>query len=82
MTVYTSKALPYWQNAFFLLHILAYFAYLVPVWVSAPVATHSQVWKKFENEGGWSSLQLAVLVGQLTGIGAQVGIDTVSHLSA
>jgi choline transport protein len=61
---------------------MAYFAYLVPVWVSAPVATHSQVWTTFENEGGWSSLPLAVLVGQLTGIGAQVGVDTVSHPSA
>jgi choline transport protein len=76
MSVYGAKILPYWQNVFFALHILAYFAYIVPIWVSAPVATHSQVWTSFQNTGGWSSMGLAVLVGQLTGISEQCGIDT------
>jgi choline transport protein len=77
--VYGAKTLPYWQNAVFLLHILAYFAYIVPIWVSAPAATHYQVWGEFQNEGGWSNMALAILVGQLTGISEQVGIDTVSN---
>jgi len=75
---YGSKALPYWQNALFAVHILAYFAYIVPIWVNAPTASHSQVWGEFANEGGWSSVGMAVLVGQLSGIGQQVGVDTVS----
>lgn len=79
--VYGAKTLHYWQNAFFLLHILAYFAYIIPIWVNAPAATHHQVWSEFENDGGWSNMALAILVGQLTGISEQVGIDTVSlHL--
>jgi choline transport protein len=73
-----SRILPYWQNAVFVVHVLAYFAYIVPIWVNAPAATHSQVWLEFSNEGGWSSLGLSVLVGQLTGISQQVGLDTVS----
>ncbi|TKA82759.1 hypothetical protein B0A55_01090 [Friedmanniomyces simplex] len=79
--IYGAKVLPYWQNAFFVLHILVYFAYIVPIWVSAPIASHSQVWTEFRNEGGWSSTGLAVLVGQLTGISEQVGIDTTAHMS-
>ena len=85
VTIYTSRAIPYWQNAFFLLHVLAYFAYIIPIWVSAPTATHSQVWTSLNNEGGWPSMTLAVLVGQLTAVSAQVGMDTVSlnlHLPA
>ncbi|KAK3671823.1 hypothetical protein LTR78_008368 [Recurvomyces mirabilis] len=74
--VYGSKVLPYWQNAVFAIHIIAYFGYIVPVWVKAPTATHKQVWADFQNEGGWSSMGLTLLVGQLTGISAQVGIDT------
>lgn len=66
---YGAKALPYWQNALFAVHILAYFAYIVPIWVNAPTASHSQVWGSFANEGGWSSVGMAVLVGQLSGIG-------------
>ena len=75
---YGAKALPYWQNALFAVHILAYFAYIVPIWVNAPTASHGQVWGEFANEGGWSSVGMAVLVGQLSGIGQQVGVDTVS----
>ncbi|TKX20009.1 amino acid permease-like protein 7 [Elsinoe australis] len=79
--VYGSRALPYWQNAVFAIHVAAYFAYIIPVWVSAPTATHSQVWTEFQNEGGWSNVVLAVLIGQLSGISNQVGIDTAAHMS-
>ena len=78
--VYGSKILPHWQNALFVLHMLSYLAYIVPIWVNAPSATHYQVWGEFQNEGGWSNMALAVLAGQLTGISEQVGIDTVSTL--
>ncbi|TKA68966.1 hypothetical protein B0A55_06609 [Friedmanniomyces simplex] len=80
-SVYGSKALPYWQNAVFAVHIMAYFAYIVPIWVSAPTATHSQVWTEFTSEGGWSTMGLSVLIGQLTGISQQVGLDTAAHMS-
>jgi len=76
--VYGAKALPYWQNAVFAVHILGFFAYLVPIWVNAPMATHHQVWAQFENYGGWSSLGLSALVGQLTGISGFAGLDAVS----
>lgn len=74
--IYGAKILPYWQNIFFALHILAYFAYIVPIWINAPVASHTAVWSTFQNEGGWSSMGLTILAGQLTGISEQVGIDT------
>lgn len=76
-----ARILPYWQNAVFAVHILAYFAYIIPIWVSAPRATHSQVWLEFGNNGGWSSLSLSILVGSLTGISNQVGVDTAAHMA-
>ena len=76
--VYGAKILPYWQNTVFAVHIMAYFAYIIPVWVSAPKATHHQVWGEWENSGGWSSLSLSILIGSLTGISNQIGVDTVS----
>lgn len=77
--VYGGKRLPYVQVIVFAFHIGAYFAYVVPIWVNAPKASHHLVWGEFQNTGGWSSLGLAVMVGQLTGISEQVGIDTVSR---
>ncbi|KAF2218521.1 amino acid/polyamine transporter I [Elsinoe ampelina] len=79
--VYGSRALPYWQNAVFAIHVAAYFAYLVPIWVSSPTATHTQVWAEFANEGGWSTLGLAILVGQLSGLSNQTAVDTAAHMS-
>lgn len=77
-SIFGNKILPYWQNAAFAVHVLAYFAILIPIWVNAPEATHEQVWTGFETSGGWSSLPLAIMIGQLPGITYQVGIDAVS----
>lgn len=46
--VYGSKILPYWQNAVFAIHVMAYFAFIIPIWVNAPRATSKQVWTGFE----------------------------------
>ncbi|KAF7187537.1 putative amino-acid permease [Pseudocercospora fuligena] len=81
VSVYGHKSLPKWQLALFGIHVAAYFGYLVPVWINAPKATHTEVWSSFSNSGGWSSTGLAVLVGQLPGISQQIGIDTAAHMS-
>lgn len=78
--VWGSKALPYWQNAVFAVHIMGFFAYIVPIWVNAPTATNKEVWTDFQNFGGWSNLGLSTLVGQLTGISGFAGLDAVSAL--
>jgi choline transport protein len=80
-TIFGSKVLPYWQNAVFLFHVLAFFAWLVPVWVYAPKATHHQVWFEWDTLAGWNNIGLAVMIGQLTGISNNVGIDTCAHMS-
>ncbi|TKA42880.1 hypothetical protein B0A54_07096 [Friedmanniomyces endolithicus] len=80
--VYGARVLPYWQNAVFVVHILAYLGYIIPVWVSSPRATHAQVWTEFDNGGGWNTMGLSVLIGQLSGISTQCGgIDTAAHMS-
>ncbi|KGQ05998.1 putative amino-acid permease PB24D3.02c [Beauveria bassiana D1-5] len=76
-----SRALPYWQNAIFAFHILAFVAFLAPIWVNVPQASHHDVWALWENRGGWPSLTLAILVGQMPGIAAHVGIDTAAHMA-
>jgi choline transport protein len=76
--VFGYKILHAWQNVVFCCHVMAYFAFIIPIWVNAPRATHEQVWTNFENNGGWYSPGFAVLVGQLSGIYTQLGLDTVS----
>ena len=80
--VFGYKVLHLWQNVAFCVHILAYFAFIIPIWVNAPTAPHKEVWGDFTNYGGWFSPGFAVLVGQLSGIYTQLGLDTVrlAHL--
>ncbi|KAM3464107.1 hypothetical protein BB8028_0003g12520 [Beauveria bassiana] len=79
--VHCSKMLPYWQNPVFAINILAYFAFIIPVWCNAPSTTSEHVWTQWENSGGWSSLTVAVLVGQLPAITSQTGMDAAAHMS-
>ncbi|KAJ6784952.1 hypothetical protein PWT90_01751 [Aphanocladium album] len=81
VNVYCSRILPYWQNPVFVINILAYFAFIIPVWCNAPSTTSEHVWTKWENSGGWSSLTVAVLVGQLPAITSQTGMDAAAHMS-
>jgi choline transport protein len=75
--VYGARILPYWQNALFVVHIMAFFALIVPIWINAPKATHEQVWADFAAFGGWPNMGLTIMVGQLTGISNQIGVDAV-----
>jgi hypothetical protein len=78
-SVWGYRALPHWQNTAFALHVLAYFAIIIPIWVNAPEIEPEKVWTEFENSGGWPSLTLAVMIGQLPGTTFQVGVDAVSE---
>ncbi|KAG6038672.1 hypothetical protein E4U41_003907 [Claviceps citrina] len=80
-SVYGARFLPRWQNIVFVFHIAAYFAFLAPVWANAPRVESSRVWSGFENLGGWPSMSLAILIGQMPGITAQVGVDTAAHMA-
>lgn len=78
--VFGSRVLHTWQNAVFILHIVLLFVFIVPIWVKVPSISHGEVWSEFENYGGWSSMALSILAGQLSGISNELGIDTVSQV--
>jgi hypothetical protein len=65
------------QTLFFCLHVLAFFAVIVPILVNAPKATAEHVFLDFTNYGGWSTAGFSTLVGQLSSIYMMCGIDSV-----
>jgi choline transport protein len=63
------------------IHIFGFVAVIVPMWVMTPgKATGEEVWKEFTNSGGWPSMGLACLVGQLTPIFSWTGPDAATHM--
>ncbi|KAJ4146006.1 hypothetical protein LMH87_004836 [Akanthomyces muscarius] len=79
--VFGSKIIPHTQNAIFALSLMAFVAFLVPIWVNAPLAESRDVWAGWEDKGDWVNLGLSVMVGQLPAIAAFQGIDTAAHMS-
>jgi choline transport protein len=75
-----TRYIPRVQTAFFVLHILAFFAVMVPICINAPKASPAEVFTDFENTGGWSNMGLAVLAGQLSAIYMMCGTDSVSTI--
>ena len=71
--VFASKEMPVVQNLLLVLHTSAFFVIIVVLWVKAPKPTASVVFTQFENEGGWSSTGLAVMVGQISAFYASLG---------
>ena len=67
---------PVWagiQNGLMVLHILFFLVVIITLWVMAPHQSAKTVFTSFTNEGGWSSMGLSVMVGQITAIYSLLG---------
>lgn len=82
INIFISGALPAIEVCVLILHILGFFAILVPLVYLTP--THnsaSEVFTKFHNAGQWSTQALAFFVGLQGNALAFVGTDSVVHVS-
>lgn len=61
------------QNGLMVLHIAGFLIVIIVMWVCAPRQSAKNVFTQFTNEGGWSSLGLSIMVGQITAIYALLG---------
>ena len=72
--------LPKVEGAFLILHILGFFAILIPLVYYGPHGTTSDVFGVYLNEGGWSSYGLSFMVGTLGLAFSFVGADAAVHV--
>jgi choline transport protein len=75
-----SKLLPAFEVTVLILHVLGFFAVLIPLVRLAPHTQSNEIWGTFLNSG-WSSMSLAFFIG-LEGVAAPfVGTDGAIHVS-
>lgn len=67
------KLVPVVQNPLLVLHVACFLAVVIVLWVMAPHQPASAVFTGFTNEGGWSSMGVSLMVGQITAIYASLG---------
>lgn len=66
--IWLSNFFPLLNNISMVLHVTGFVAVVVVLWVLAPHAPAYDVLLKFTNEGGWSSVGLSLMIGQISAI--------------
>jgi hypothetical protein len=80
MNTILSKALPAIEVAVLILHVLGFFAVLVPLTWLSPKSSASDVFTTFQNAGGWNTQALSFFIGLNGNAVAFVGTDGAIHV--
>ncbi|KAL6704918.1 hypothetical protein ACN47E_007463 [Coniothyrium glycines] len=73
--------LPKFEGALLVLHILGFFAILIPLIVLGPQGDAKEIFTTFVNMGGWQTQGLSFCIGIMGSVFAFVGGDGPIHLS-
>ncbi|KAF2759192.1 putative GABA permease [Pseudovirgaria hyperparasitica] len=76
-----ARHLPLIEGLILMLHIMGFFAVVIPLWVLAPKISAKEVFTSFSNTGGWSSVGSACMVGQLASVYSFLGPDAAVHMA-
>lgn len=68
MNIWFAQGMPAIQNALLILHVFGFFAVIIVLWTMAPRNTPSAVFTDFYNGGGWPSMGLALMIGQISAV--------------
>ncbi|PYH88762.1 amino acid transporter [Aspergillus ellipticus CBS 707.79] len=79
--VYAAGLMARMQNLLLATHILCWVVVVVVLWALAPLRSADDVFTEFQNFGGWSSMGLTVMVGQLAAIYGCLSSDACAHMS-
>lgn len=78
---FLAQRLPMVEGSILVLHIVGFFAIIIPLWVLAPRNSAKMVFTEFQNLGGWNSQGLSFMVGLLSPIYTLLGVDSAVHMS-
>ena len=75
-----AQRLPLMEGLIVVLHILGFFAIIIPLWVMAPRTKPEIALLEFTNNGGWSTTGLAAMVGLNGPLSVLIGYDCSVHM--
>lgn len=75
------RFLPKFEGFILILHILGFFAILIPLAIFGPHQPASEVFKTFLNTGDWSTQGLSFMVGIIGSVYTFTGADGAIHMS-
>ncbi|KAH8891778.1 amino acid permease [Thozetella sp. PMI_491] len=78
---FLAKRLPMVEGMVLIIHVIGFFAVLIPLWLLAPRSSPGAVFTEFVNFGGWSTNGLSFMVGLLAPVYTLIGADSAVHMS-
>ncbi|THZ18855.1 GABA permease-like protein [Aureobasidium pullulans] len=79
--IWLNHWLPSMQNAVMVLHVAGFLAIMVIFWVLSPHVPAREVFLDFQNDGGWQTMGLALMIGQISAVGFLGASDAAAHMS-
>lgn len=73
--------LPMVEGIVLILHVLGFFAVLIPLWTLSPRLSAHDVFLEITNLGGWETKGLSFMVGLLTPVYTLLGADSAVHMA-
>ena len=72
INLWGARAMPMIQNIMLVIHIFGFLAVTVVLWVLSPRTSAKVAFTGFTNSGGWNSLGLSLMIGQISAIYAVI----------
>jgi amino acid transporter len=66
--IWFARGMPAIQNALLILHVFGFLAVIIVLWSMSPRNPPSAVFTDFQNRGGWPSMGLALMIGQISAV--------------
>ncbi|KAK5678001.1 hypothetical protein LTR17_027686 [Elasticomyces elasticus] len=80
MNTFGAGRLPILDGVVFVLHIFWWFAVIIPLWLLAPKASSTDIFRTLSTFGGSSTIGTAVFVWTITATGSFAGSDAAARL--
>ncbi|KAH6949611.1 amino acid/polyamine transporter I [Fusarium avenaceum] len=81
INILVSSALPKFEGLILILHVLGFFAILIPLVILGPHQDSKEIFTTFVNNGRWPSQGLSFMVGMMGNSFAFIGTDAAFHMS-
>lgn len=68
LNIWGESYMPLFQNVMFVFHIFGFLVIIIVLWVLSPRLSAKATFTEFTNSGGWNSMGLSLMVGQVSAI--------------
>lgn len=79
VNVFFARKLPLIETFILVLHVVGFFAILIPLWALSPIRSAQSVFTQSANAYGWPSQGVACLVGIVGPMYSLLGSDSAVH---